>query len=242
LWLVHGDLGVQWGAWLLVLAWGLFVFVTQVILPGTSGGSLALMTAVVPFGFLFKALFALQACRFFAEGRRNGALELLLCTPLTNREIVMGQTYALWRAFVWPLLGFFGVLFAPLGWRFLVALVTGDRAPAFEAVSSSVLEGVYCVCMLADLVAVGWFGMWLALAMKRPQFAAPAVILWVLVIPSVFCVLSLLVDLLLLAWAMTCLEQYDFRQVLARNYDVPAHAGVARSLPSSEGLAIKLRQ
>src|SRR6266851_784122 len=38
-------------------------------------------------GFLLKILLAFQACRFFVEARRTGALELLLCTPLRNSEI-----------------------------------------------------------------------------------------------------------------------------------------------------------
>jgi len=45
-----------------------------------------------------------QACRFFVEARRSGLLELMLATPLTEREIVAGHWRALRRMFVWPVL------------------------------------------------------------------------------------------------------------------------------------------
>lgn len=46
---------------------------------------------------------ALQAARFLVEARRSGLLELLLATPLTERQIVQGQWRALLRMFVIPL-------------------------------------------------------------------------------------------------------------------------------------------
>lgn len=46
---------------------------------------------------------ALQAARFLVEARRSGLLELLLATPLTERQIVHGQWRALLRMFAIPL-------------------------------------------------------------------------------------------------------------------------------------------
>src|SRR5271165_2805727 len=42
------------------------------------------------FGLLLKILIAIQASRFFAEARRTGAMELLLCTPLASRDLIRG--------------------------------------------------------------------------------------------------------------------------------------------------------
>ena len=47
---------------------------------------------------------ASQACRFPLEARRSGLLELLLATPLTERQIVAGQWRALVRMFGLPVL------------------------------------------------------------------------------------------------------------------------------------------
>ena len=47
---------------------------------------------------------ASQACRFPLEARRSGLLELMLATPLTERQIVAGQWRALVRMFGLPVL------------------------------------------------------------------------------------------------------------------------------------------
>jgi hypothetical protein len=52
---------------------------------------------------------ASQACRFFVEARRSGLLELLLATPLNERQIVAGQWRALLRMFGLPVLLLLGV-------------------------------------------------------------------------------------------------------------------------------------
>ena len=52
---------------------------------------------------------ASQACRFFVEARRSGLLELLLVTPLSDRQIVRGQWQALLRMFGLPVALLLGV-------------------------------------------------------------------------------------------------------------------------------------
>src|ERR1035437_944915 len=52
---------------------------------------------------------ASQSCRFFVEARRSGLLELLLATPLNERQIVAGQLQALLRLFGLPILLLLGV-------------------------------------------------------------------------------------------------------------------------------------
>ena len=52
---------------------------------------------------------ASQACRFPLEARRSGLLELLLATPLNERQIVVGQWRALLRMFGLPVLLLLGV-------------------------------------------------------------------------------------------------------------------------------------
>ncbi len=47
---------------------------------------------------------AIQAPRRFADDRQSGALELLLCTPLSTSSIVRGTMAVLWRQAGWALL------------------------------------------------------------------------------------------------------------------------------------------
>ena len=62
---------------------------------------------LVPTVFLFQSFLKLwvvsETCQRLAEDRRIGALELLLSTPLTTREILRGQWLALKRQFAKPL-------------------------------------------------------------------------------------------------------------------------------------------
>ena len=55
-------------------------------------------------GLCLQVLVVFQAGRFFAESRRTGAMEMLLSTPLSPRELVDGQIQALRGLFGWPAL------------------------------------------------------------------------------------------------------------------------------------------
>lgn len=55
-------------------------------------------TALIVHSF-FKCWLAMEASRRFGADRRSGALELLLCTPLSVKEILRGQWLALLRQF-----------------------------------------------------------------------------------------------------------------------------------------------
>jgi len=52
---------------------------------------------------------ASQACRFFVEARRSGLTELLLASPVNEKQIVQGQWLALVRMFALPMLLLVGV-------------------------------------------------------------------------------------------------------------------------------------
>ncbi len=231
-WLRGHELGIQWRAWAVVLAWGLVVLG---VLWFDIGGNSAMLLggyAAWPFGFLLKLLFAWQACRFFAEARRNGALELLLCTPLSNREIIRGQIFALWRSFLWPLLAFFALLFAPAGLSVAAALSGRTPDAIFSAFSHSALSAIYSARMILDLFALCWFGIGLSLTMKRPALAPALTILLVLVAPSVLCWGDILADIAFIAWGINrC--QGDLRRLLSEQYQTiwPAASGPATRVP-----------
>ncbi len=218
-WLTGQQLGTQWGAWVIVAAWGLVVLAALAF--GASAASSPLVTGyfVLPFGFFLKLLFAVQATRFFGEGRRNGALDFLLCTPLTNREIVDGQAKALWNVFLWPLIVFVALLLAPVTIRLTEALFARNLDPVLAAASGSFLAGLFAIRLGMDLVAVCWFGMALALTSRRPSLAAATTVLFVLILPSLFsfCWLDIVADIFFIAWGRAKLRQ-DLRQLVAREY------------------------
>jgi hypothetical protein len=144
-------------------------------------------------------------------------LELLLCTPLTSRDIIHGQTVALWRNFLWPLVLLAAALFAPVAVQIVAAISAWDSEPALAAIGGSVGNLWYCVCMTADMFAVCWFGMWLALSMKRPHLAPALTILFVLILPSMLCGLAILADLFFMSYGYTRLQQ-DLRRLIAQQY------------------------
>jgi hypothetical protein len=179
-----------------------------------------------------KFFVAMQACRFFAEARRSGALELLLCTPLTSREIIHGQWQVLKRLFLWPIVTLVVVQLA-----FVVPYVISIKslfgqaaqtlpasAPGAAYVSYMVyLAGLLPICnnilkLVLDFYALGWIGMWLALTIKKPNLAVAFTVLFVLVLPSfVFCVPDFLIDIGFIIWARIKLRQ-DFRVLASPSY------------------------
>ncbi len=237
LWLTSQELGVQWRAWGVVGIWAIAVLVallTDIAWSGETAASILGGYAVIPFGFLLKVIFALQAGRFFAEGRKNGTLDLLLCTPLRDREIIRGQMLALWRGFGGPALVLVALLFAPVGECLVMAVVKQDAHPLQAILPHAFLGGVYSVRFALDLLAICWVGMALALTMRQPSLAPALTILFVLVLPSVLWWLDVIADLALIAWGAGRCRQ-DLRRLLIHQYQAPAPSGAIPTLRSPAG-------
>jgi hypothetical protein len=95
---------------------------------------------------------------------------LLLSTPIQVKEIVRGQWMALERQFAGPV---FAVLVADF-----VFLLAGRRE------SEMVLMWVVgMVVFVTDLLTLSWLGMWRGLNSRRPNRAAAAALVRVLVLP-----------------------------------------------------------
>jgi len=129
---------------------------------------------------LIKVWFGLEAGRQLGEDRRDGALELLLSTPLTVRDILRGQLLALRRQFQWPTLVVLMV--------FTLFLVVGLHDTAsMEDPEARVWWAMFwagaIVMMLADLAALYWLGMWQGLVAKNPLRAAANSLACILVLP-----------------------------------------------------------
>jgi hypothetical protein len=121
---------------------------------------------------------ATEASRRFSLDRQSGALELLLSTPLPVKDIVRGQWLGLERQFVGPV---FAVLLAD----FIFCLAGPDST---EMV---IFWVVLMIVFVADLITLAWVGMWRGLNSRRPNRAAAAALVRVLVLPWMLFLLTL---------------------------------------------------
>jgi ABC-type transport system involved in cytochrome c biogenesis permease component len=132
-------------------------------------------TAVILHG-TFKLWVASEACLRLGPDHRSGALELLLSTPLTVREILRGQMLALRRQFLWPVL-----LVVVLDFLFLFT--------AFNRLGSAGDNQVVWFCLgviltfAADVYTLCWDGMWVGLIAKHPNRATLSTFARVVVLP-----------------------------------------------------------
>jgi len=124
------------------------------------------LTTVLLFQTFLKLWVISEACTRLAEDRRIGALELLLSTPLTTREILHGQWLAFRRQFARPLVVVLLLEFVLLRQQFSTRMVL-----------------VNLVMLVADLVTLGWVGMWLALTARNLNRAILGTIGRVLILP-----------------------------------------------------------
>jgi hypothetical protein len=216
LWLMGDVPGLRWLTWLIVLGWGVFLSVATFISPGDV---VWVYYRASICGFILKILVVGQACRFFSEARQSGSLELLLCTPMRDGEILKGQWIALKEIFLWPLVAFLMLSFV------VPAVGALSSAPGLSEIVSAVFGFIagsaaflwFTIGFVADNFAVIWFGMWLALTMKRPQLAPSTTILLVLVLPMVTICGNKLSDIFFILWGAIKLQQ-DLRWIVARQY------------------------
>jgi len=146
---------------------------------------------------LLRIFVGVQACRFFAEARRAGALELLLCTPLTAEEGLRGQWMALRRLFFVPTIALLLVGIMPL-----ISIIHVDMP---NVVAWIMMGGIYLYAvpkLICDLLAAAWVGMLVGLTAKKLNFAPGLTVLYTVVLPvAAFCIPDVIISLPLLLWA-----------------------------------------
>lgn len=138
--------------------------------------------------FINRIWIAAMACRFFVEARRNGALELLLTTPIRVGTILWGRRLALIRLFFWPVL-----VIGLLHWAFL----WGSWKPHLNQPNSGDLFRMYASMatgslgsFLTDVLALTAVGGWMSLSSKRTHLAVLKAFILVTLIPWVLVYLS----------------------------------------------------
>ncbi len=129
---------------------------------------------------VLKVWVATHACHGFIEARRNGAIELLLTSPLTDGDIINGQFLALKRLILRPvalIMGFQTVFV--LG---LLHFTTASHRANTLAVAGLFLA-IHAMFLLVDLLALIRVGMWLGMTESKWNVAVSKTLLHVMLLP-----------------------------------------------------------
>ncbi|MDB6019268.1 MAG: hypothetical protein JWR19_3757 [Pedosphaera sp.] len=139
--------------------------------------SIVAVTAAILLNSTLKVWIAIEAGQQLAEDQRANAVELLLVTPLTGRDILRGQFLALRRQFLGPLLVVVAVELIFMAAQ--VNFATRDKLQLLE----TWLAGI--VMLLVDMVTLSLVGMRVALTAKSLNRATITTVLRMLVLPWV---------------------------------------------------------
>ena len=174
-WLGSRELRARWYPWIFL---GSMTVLTAVLCGLLRVREIELEWLLpISFGLhlFFKQWVTHLASAAFATERAQGALELLLSTPLSVPDMLRGHRLVLWRQFAYPLAFLIGVE--------LVAWVISlsGRNPDRWLFSAFFLSGL--IVFLADLWALSWLGWWKGAVSKTAGQAASATVLRVLAFP-----------------------------------------------------------
>lgn len=161
-WLASRDFSARMISWrILVPLVGLcLIMLVASVLRGTRNIPAFIACFLTAFGLhvMLKVLIAMEAGRRINEDRQNGALELLLVSPLPIGAIIEGQRVALRAHFRRPILLLVGLNAAMI---FTVLLFPGPLSMDGEA------QLLFCelffggiILLLADFYALSLLGMW----------------------------------------------------------------------------------
>lgn len=188
-WLAWQDTWIRRSIWwvtALVSVAALGIFAGLITGPGRAGAYDRVALLITGGFFLLKLLLAIHAVYFLQDSCRQGTMEILLTTPLSNRTLTEGHFAAMRHMVVWPVL-LLGLLQTALS---LVAkLVIGGDWPS---IGTLVLVAVTpplvgLLIHFADFLAVAYHASRWALHYDRPAKALLRTILLVLVLPALFC-------------------------------------------------------
>jgi ABC-type transport system involved in multi-copper enzyme maturation permease subunit len=177
LWLASRAWFKPLGVWLglaIITGWW---FGVRTFLDSSWHDELLSFTTALLLNSLLKLWVAVEAGQRLADDQKIGALELLLSTPLTVRDILRGQFLALRRQFLGPLIF---VVAVELGLTFAVASHSQLYAARTRAFGEASL-----LLLAADLAALCWVAIASALTAKNPNQASVNNILRILILPWV---------------------------------------------------------
>jgi ABC-type Na+ efflux pump permease subunit len=180
-WLVARGRGRQPFLWTLVGVAGGVAAAAWMLTAGAMAMAAAIFGAMVLVHLTMAVWVASEACHLFAGARDSGAMELLLCTPLSPHHIVEGHILGLRRLFYRPvavLLAIEGMILA--GQVFVMGV---GKTPVVGCAAVAAIIGLCLLGAVLDLAAVARYGMWQGLANRKPAKALTKTVVHVLVLP-----------------------------------------------------------
>ena len=195
-WLAERTMPGRQALWILIALGALFCFFA-----GWLGGKAAIpciLGCEVFFGFLIKLWLSAVAPMSLSASRRNGALELLLCTPVPSADIVRGHVDALYGFFLAPALmisvgfsivGMLGVGFAQI----IQSRLPGDASPLTYGI-------FWFILFILDLHALAYAGLWFGLTNARVNRAIGKTVFAVMLLPWITLVIPFAGVIGVLAW------------------------------------------
>lgn len=128
---------------------------------------------------IFKVVVASEAVRIYGEEDKQGALELVLCTPITVGEVLKGQLTSLRHYFQWPVLLLLAVdLFFILVGKLAYATPDDRRRTVIMFI-------MVAFVFLSDCVALALVGLWNGLVARNNRQAVTNTLASVLLLPWV---------------------------------------------------------
>ncbi|HXJ55364.1 MAG TPA: hypothetical protein VNU68_01755 [Verrucomicrobiae bacterium] len=174
-WLGSREVRVRWYPWLFLGSIAAIIGLSCWGLQVRRVDLLWLLVVGFALHLFFKQWLTHFASSAFATDREQGALELLLSTPLSVRDLMGGHRLVLWRQFGYPLL--FLVLMELAGWICALGEADADR----WLISGFFLGGI--IIFVADLWAMAWLGWWMGAVSRTAAQASSATALRILLLP-----------------------------------------------------------
>ncbi len=173
-----GSRGRLRGIWLWVFLacvlagwfWGYLEDPSMMLELGMSGAWMFFVHGVI------KIFVASEAVRTYAEDFRQGALELILCTPLTVGEIIRGQIMNVVRYFRWPILA----VLAADSFLLVAGLSIGRSTGNSEVVQ---FLGAMMVFFVIDCAVLAVVGLWQGLISRNGRQALTSTTVRIMVLP-----------------------------------------------------------
>lgn len=177
-WLASRERRAVWYPWILLGSLALIAIVTCTLLKvrGVEIGPVLICSCLL--NWFFKHWIINVACQAFAADREKGALELLLSTPQTVREVVAGHARSMLRQFLAPVVVLLGCEVALA----LAAMAAPEGRNGILILLLVAMFGSWLV-MVVDCMAAAWLGWWFSVVAKNASSAVSSVYLRVIVLP-----------------------------------------------------------
>jgi ABC-type transport system involved in multi-copper enzyme maturation permease subunit len=196
-WLAERTMPGRKALWALISIGGGLCLLAGIF--GQTFSVIAVITAQLAAGFLLKLWTAALAPQSLGSARRSGALELILCTPISADRVVRGQVDALVGYMFSP------ALFTAVGFPLALTVggMIGQNQSALEGAVPLLPFGMFWfMTFILDMHALIYVGLWLGLSEAKAETAVAKTAFRVLLLPLATLIIPIagLAGLLIWPW------------------------------------------